>query len=80
MKDTVSGTSAEASKEANKSMVLCSSRSLIYANRLPGVAKSDEASLGTRASAAKDAVSDKMSETSDKVGCSTEHNLSVAVD
>ena len=45
--ETVQGTGAEASKEANKS-----------------VAKDSDASLSSRASAAKDAVSDKVDESS----------------
>ena len=45
--ETVQGTGAEASKEANKS-----------------VAKDSDASLSSRASAAKDAVSDKIDESS----------------
>jgi hypothetical protein len=45
--ETVQGTGAEASKEANKN-----------------VAKDNDASLGTRASAAKDAVVDKKDEVS----------------
>lgn len=67
--DTVSGKSSEASKEANKGTFLRSSWSSIYTDILLGVAKSDDASLGTRASAAKDAVSDKMDESSSKVSC-----------
>ncbi|MCJ1361406.1 Glucose-repressible protein [Acarospora aff. strigata] len=45
--ETVQGTGAEASKEANK-----------------GVAKDSDASLSNRATAAKDAMGDKMDETS----------------
>ncbi|CAG7955882.1 unnamed protein product [Penicillium salamii] len=45
--ETVQGTGAEASKEANK-----------------GVAKNDDASITTRATAAKDAVVDKKDELS----------------
>ncbi|KAJ5676731.1 hypothetical protein N7523_005239 [Penicillium sp. IBT 18751x] len=45
--ETVQGTGAEASKEANKN-----------------VAKDNDASIGTRASAAKDAVFDKKDEVS----------------
>jgi hypothetical protein len=48
--ETVQGSSATASKEANKQ-----------------VAKDNDASLGSRATAAKDAVGDKMDETSHNV-------------
>ncbi|KAF4125570.1 Protein of unknown function (DUF2823) [Geosmithia morbida] len=44
--ETIQGTSAQASKEANKN-----------------VAKDDNANLSTRASAAKDAVGDKLDQT-----------------
>ena len=47
MSESVQGTGATASKEANK-----------------GVAKDSDASLGSRASAAKDAVGDKFDESS----------------
>ena len=72
MSESVQGGGATASKEANKSEssisfchVTCPTP--LLTQHLPGVAKDSDASLSSRAGAAKDAVGDKMDETSHNV-------------
>ena len=79
MSDSIGQATSATSKEAHKGMssLLLKSSYLLVLTYYPDVAKDDSQDLGTRASSAKDAVSDKMSETKDSVSYSPIYNHTI---